>query len=79
MLSSSFSRADNCILGYRPDFNEFVVLIEKNFKVSKNTIASNELPDCTGGKTNGSVIFRARNYNLRATLIIGQVFFSRYA
>ena len=51
---------------------------KSNFKVAKNTIVSNELPDCTGGETNGFVVFGAYNYNLRAALIVGQVFFSRY-
>lgn len=52
--------------------------MKSNFKVAINTIVSNELPDCTGGKTNGLVVFRACNYISRAALIIGQVFFSRY-
>lgn len=57
--------------------NEFVVLVKDDFKLAENTIVRNEFADRAGGKSNGSVVFSAGYNNLRATLIIGQVFFRR--
>ena len=63
---------------YRLYSNEFVVLIKRDFESAVNTIASNELPNCTGGKLNDLVVIGACNHNLCAALIVGQIFFGGY-
>ncbi len=59
--------------------DEFVVLIERNFKFSMNAIAGNKLPDRAGWKSNSPVVIGSCDDNLCAALIIGQVFLCRYS